>query len=442
MKMSARRTRFLLELPEPPLFPAESLHWVNSPKQLISAAAANHTEWFAANAHASGGTEHETNGVTWTLSEQEMTVAFPRLDKANASTTLDEILSECFRAKPHQASCWSLSPTQPRDLGARLAARGFEWGWRPHWMARELDDVEADFPLPDGLHLAVDTVGDWDVGDLPYYRRDNAPLWQKLMHTYPNRFCHIGAWLNRKIVGHSAVFLTTGAQSVAGIYNVGVIPSARKQNIGKAVSLAACQWAHRMGCRYATLNSAADGLYERLGFVSLGYGQTWWMHAPAIQAGMPTPAQIAFAEAVGRGDIAALDALPAASLPDDLDAPLPNGMTPMMLAVSAKKPSAAEWLAAHGTTLGVLHAWDLGWKARARQMLKDTPELANRRSGNWQTTALHEAVSRNDLALARLLLTANPDLTLQDSQFHSTPLGWARHFQNAPMIALLEKDEG
>ena len=105
----------------------------------------------------------------------------------------------------------------------------------------------------------------------------------------------------------------------------------------------------------------------------------------------------------------ALDALPPHALPANLDAPLPNGMTPMALAVQARKPAAAEWLAAHGATLDILHAWDLGWKARARRLSVDFPELVNRRTGIWQITPLHEAAARGDMTLVRLLLKAGAD---------------------------------
>ena len=39
--------------------------------------------------------------------------------------------------------------------------------------------------------------------------------------------------------------------------------------------------------------------------------------------------------------------------------------------------------------------------------------------------------------LAQLLLDRGASTALEDSRFHSTPLGWARHYHNQRMIDLL-----
>lgn len=416
-----------------------------STEQLIRATAANHTVWMNESALASGGEVCRENGVLWACTpgpDGGADIPFPQMPSAAAGEMLEAILAECRRQGVGSVGCWAVTPTRPRDLGARLMARGFEWGWQPHWMARNLDALPADISLPDGLRIAVDDEADWDVDDLPYYRRraeEGVPLSQAAAHrlTLPR---HFGAWLDGKIAGHCFLQLTTGRRGVAGIYSMGVVPSARRKGIGRALTLAACRFAQALGCRWATLNSAADDFYESIGFLSLGWGQTWWMHAPILAAPLPMPAQVAFVEAVGRGDIKALNPLAAqGDLPSDLDAPLPNGMTAIEIAIQPGKTASVEWLAAHGATLEIIHAWDLGWKGRVPSMLAECPALANRRLGAWQITPLHEAVSRNDLELARLLLTARPDLTIEDSEFHSTALGWANHFGHKEMTALLEQ---
>ncbi len=432
----------LVALPAPPSSRHRFLAPDATSAQLIQAAAANHTAWFTTNALALGGDVCHENDATWICTPGEAIIAFPQIPSAAACATLDKIVADCRQRKPGQVSCWSLTPTRPRDLGARLAARGFEWGWKPHWMGLNLNHLRSDFPVPDNLHIAVDDEADWEVDDLPYYSRNETATLRALARAHPRRTWHFGAWQDGKIVGHSILYLTTGCRhGVAGIYSVGVVPTARKQGIGRAVTAAACQFARALGCHYALLN-AATNIYSRLGFVSLGYGQTWWMHAPTLAAPPPTPSQVAFVEAVGRGDIKTLSALEKQNLlPKDRDAPLPNGMTPMSLAVQAGKPASAEWLAAHGATLEIIQAWDVSGKERAARLLTEFPELVNRRSGNWQITPLHEAAARGDMELARLLLTARPDPTIMDTEFHSTPLGWARHFQRTEITALLEQYE-
>jgi hypothetical protein len=55
----------------------------------------------------------------------------------------------------------------------------------------------------------------------------------------------------------------------------------------------------------------------------------------------------------------------------------------------------------------------------------------------WES-ALHEAAGNGDTELARLLLDLGADPNLEDNRFHSTPLGWARHFNQQATITLFE----
>ncbi|HVK02226.1 MAG TPA: GNAT family N-acetyltransferase [Armatimonadaceae bacterium] len=416
-----------------------------TPEELIEAAALNHVDWFTAEATVAGGQVRCDDGLTFIHSPAanpdaagEAILAFPRMSATTADAAIDQAVSEARQLGVRQVACWSLLPAEPTDLGARLVARGFQWGWQPHWMALDLSrERPADFPLPDGWRIALDDESDWDAEGLPYYDRANAARLRAHARRRPRRTYHFGARLGDILVGHSLLHVSTGPLGVAGLYAVGVVPDARNKGVGRAVSLAACQFARALGCRYVLLN-AATHIYERLGFASLGYGQTWWMHRPALEAPPPSPALVAFTEAVGRGDTGALGALPQNALPADLDAALPCGMTPLEVAARLGQPRAAEWLLGLGASCDVIPLCDLGWRDRVPSALAARPDLASRRRGEWGLTPLHEAAARGDVELARWLLAAAPDLSIEDAQFHSTALGWARHLGREEIVRLIE----
>lgn len=441
----AIHTAPLLSLPYSPNVPLPQLTRDATPEELVEAAAANHISWFSDNARVVGGEVWQEGGLTFIYSpasdpgaKGEVILAFPRLDADTAGTIIEAAVNDARRREVRQVGCWSILPTEPTDFAARMVARGFQWGWQPHWMALDLEKVPpADFPLPANMHIALDDESDWEVEGLPHYNRADAARLQAHAQQSPRRTYHFGAWQDGKIVGHSLLHLSAGPLAVAGLYSVGVLPEARNQGVGRAISLAACQYAHALGCRYVLLN-AATHIYSRLGFVSLGNGQTWFMFPPVLNAVSPTPEIIAFTEAVGRGDTAGLEALPPHTLPADLDAKLLCKMTPLEVAACLKQPRTAQWLLDAGATPEVIPLCDLGWRDRIPALLASRPDLANHRVGEWSQTPLHEAAARNDVELARLLLTANPDLMVEDTQFHGTPLGWARHMRREEIVRLIE----
>lgn len=87
-------------------------------------------------------------------------------------------------------------------------------------------------------------------------------------------------------------------------------------------------------------------------------------------------------------------------------------------------------------------AWPAGTSARLKLLVElgfdvnargrtDVPSDQPRR------TALHHAAESGDLAPARTLLRLGADPDIRDQRFGSTPLGWARHFGQKPLIQLL-----
>ena len=412
-----------------------------TPLQLQQAAAHNHSELFALNAIAQSGEVITTNGLTYTFipgHKNNGMVAFPALTSEDAGKQLDEMMN-WYRA--HAAvgvGCWSLSPSQPADLGARLLARGFQPGWQPCWMALDLDTIRTGYPKPATLQVQADNnTNISQVKDLPY-SGDNGAVSDALMKRYRDRAQRFVATMDGEIVGHSCVLLTTGPYGVAGLYNVGVIPEARNKGVGKAVVTAACLFAQQQGYKYAVLNGTGRRMYNQIGFEWVGDGLTWWLMANRYITNPPPAALIALTEAVCRGEISSINSMSQQFTTVQLNTPTANRMTLMQLATHCRQPAAAEALAALGAQLAVLDAWDLGWKERAAALLAVEPEQANRRYGEHNATLLHIAAERNDLALAQLALTAHPDLTIKDSTWNAPALGWAHHLQRPDIVTLIK----
>ena len=406
-----------------------------SASELEQAAAYNHTELFCLDALASNGEVEKRDGILWTYRDPDKgsMIAFPSLPEDRAGAQLDEIIEYYLQYPPNGAGCWSLDPTQPHDLGLMLLARGFQLGWKPCWMALDLEKIKSGYPAPVGLELTPDnTAAILDVKSLPYSDMDILTF-QK----YPERMQHFVARLDGKIVGHSSVLLTTGMYGAAGIYHVGVLPFMRNRGIGKAVVLAACMYAKNLGYRYAVLNATGLRMYEQLGFKKISDGFTWWLNIQKFLAQPPTKNEIFLAEAIGRGDVLSAEQALKHFNNGHLHAPMTNGMTLMQLAGYFKQQVSAEWLINHDWSMSVLDAWDLGWKDHAASLLAQDHNSVNRQYGELQTTILHIAAERNDFELANLALKFSPDLTIKDKMYHSTPLGWANFFHRKEIIQLI-----
>jgi GNAT superfamily N-acetyltransferase len=410
-----------------------------SPRELQQAAALNHSVLFRQEALTLGGSVITREGLQWTSGSPSCTsmIAFPELLLGQEGRRLDELMDFYLRHPPKGAGCWSLDPPQPSDLGVRLLARGFQPGWRPRWMALDLERLQTDHPFPKGLTISIDNNSSLEgVQQLPYAQVIIPSL---SLAEIPRQWTRFVARMQGKVVAHSVVFLTTGNFGAAGIYHVGVVPRARHLGIGKAVTVAACLHAREKGYRYSVLNSTDAGrrTYEQLGFATVGEGWTWWLMTERLLSRPPSPEEVRLAEAIGRGDLETLYGLhPCFALPG-FDRRMTNGMTLMELAVHCRQPATAEWLVNSGAGYTVLDAWDLGWKDRARERLRDDPKTVNQLYGEWDKTLLHVAAERNDEELTRLALSAAPDLRLRDKAYRATSLDWAKYYGHSSIADMI-----
>jgi len=244
---------------------------------LVRAAAANQTEWMARTAEAAGGIVRTEPGVTWTVSTAEAVLAFPELSRERLGGLLPQFLSAARRGEARDASCWSLLPTEPEELGPELEAVGFREGWQASWMAAEIVPRRPE-PPPEGVQIGI-APATWKATNLPYDGTGIAEVRSRLATVQPRRVWHVGAWFDGRPVGHALLNVSGGRLGMGGIYDMGVAKGERRRGIGRALTLALLDLASTQGCAFATLNATPEGelLYRTLGFRSVGVAQTWWL---------------------------------------------------------------------------------------------------------------------------------------------------------------------
>lgn len=172
---------------------------------------------------------------------------------------LDGAVALAREAGVREAGCWALEPDD--ELGARLTALGFQDGWQPHWMGidpRELREEPA--------HAVAESSE--CSRELPYGSDAHANAGGDVHHFVAHE--------DATLVGHTV--LNIDGES-AGLYDMGVLPDARRRGYGRALTIAALARARDLGCASVTLNATAEGelLYRSVGFRSLGLGMTWWL---------------------------------------------------------------------------------------------------------------------------------------------------------------------
>lgn len=376
------------------------------PTDLVAAGVANHKSMFAAESLSTGGVaEEHFDGIFTHGDRQDALVGFPRVPPESEGAFADEVLAtvQTHQDVP-QVGWWLFEESHTASLGPKLLARGFSWGWRPNWMALDVNKLNEN-------HRS-------DVEIVPSPRGFAAVRQGREIGTVT---CHVDP------------------ANVGGIYAMEVDEEHRRQGVGTALTVAATQALREHGCRHVVLNATSIGepVYKRAGFDRLGeLGQTWWMPGERIRAAPPTVAEVKFTEAIGSGDISAAEG----TMPGSLDTPLACEETPLAVAVITKQVAAARWLIEHGATLDVVSGWRLGWRDEVRTALERQPELANRRAGPMQLTPLHQAVADNDVGLARAVLAAQPDLGIVEPSFDATALGWAEHLDRPEIEQLIRRE--
>ncbi|GAB4216900.1 MAG: GNAT family N-acetyltransferase [Roseiflexaceae bacterium] len=197
-----------------------------------------------------------------------------RLEPDQVGETIGTV-RDAFAAQALPFLWWCGPSDRPAGLGAQLVAQGFHGDSPLPMMAIDLETLGEEGPLPPGTTIGlVDdeaTLRAWcdiisvSFGFPPEVHDDFFALETSLgIGEVPGQYRYV-ARQNGVPVACSTLLLAAG---VAGIYTVAVEPSARRQGLGAAITLAPLYDARRQGYRIGTLQATAMGqpVYRRIGF--------------------------------------------------------------------------------------------------------------------------------------------------------------------------------
>ncbi|GAB4526851.1 MAG: hypothetical protein Kow0063_01520 [Anaerolineae bacterium] len=171
---------------------------------------------------------------------------------------------------------WHIGPgTRPVNLGEHLVAHGLRYVDDEPGMAIDLLALDDDPRLPARLQIELvrdeETLNQWcqTIAQAFDFAEGVANALARIEASlkpgqYPARRLYLGR-LARQPVAVALLFLGAG---VAGLYGVGTIPGARRQGIGRAMTLVPLLEARARGYRIGTLHASpmGQGIYRRLGF--------------------------------------------------------------------------------------------------------------------------------------------------------------------------------
>jgi GNAT superfamily N-acetyltransferase len=195
------------------------------------------------------GSTFEAGGVTCVRRGEEVLIPFP--DALPGAEIRD--------LGAARVGCWAAEASP--ELDAHLRALGFEPGWQPHWM-----EAPAEASDPDPRVSEPSEVPEYD---------DHGQALLALTRQRPQKSYLFVAREDGRFAGHAWLHVAAG---VGGLFDVFVVESLRRRGIGSALARAASSKATGLGLDSVTLNAENGPFWTAVGFRSLGFGQTWWLH--------------------------------------------------------------------------------------------------------------------------------------------------------------------
>ena len=238
----------------------------------------NGAEFLVALGRAAGAEERDDRLVRWVIGNSPIDYHNCVVDADLTEEEADgEIEASLELMRSHQVpGSWHVGPSmRPSDLGARLIARGFEYGGDDIGMAVDLSELPeqvlapADFAVERvrdeaGLAAWVETLGS-GFGKGPVEAEWVGEMYRRLGLGDEGPWRHYVGLSDSDPVATSTSFFGAG---VAGIYFVCTVERARRRGIGAGITLVALREARDLGYSVGVLGSSKMGrpVYRRLGF--------------------------------------------------------------------------------------------------------------------------------------------------------------------------------
>ena len=219
----------------------------------------------------------DTPELLWTLTNIPFplfnSVSRAKLAPESVDDAIDAAISRC-KTNNVPMMWWTGPATQPADLGEKLIDRGFHQSNSPG-MAADLNVLPENPEYPEDLVIKlVDNDEDLEswcrvmceaFGMPDFVGTALFDLYQSMGYESQLPLSNYLGFINNEAVAVSSLLLGAG---VAGIYNVATIESARRKEIGAAMTIKPLLDARSQGYRVGILHSSEMGfkMYSSLGF--------------------------------------------------------------------------------------------------------------------------------------------------------------------------------
>jgi ribosomal protein S18 acetylase RimI-like enzyme len=247
--------------------------------ELISATEANYSAYFEGFASLPQCEFHRDPEITWFISNGPPgdTVLHTQVSSERIVEKIDEVL-HLLKSRAEDG-WWQVLPScQPANLASQLQAKGLIKTESRPAMTADIEMLEDEAAIPMGLLIErvrdVGMLQDWFSASIAGFEAS-----EEVEHIYFDAYAALGfaldapfhhyvGYLNGKPVTSSTLLLAAG---LAGIYDVSTEPAARRQGLGRAITMAALMEARSRGYRFAVLQSSDEGynLYRDIGFSEL-----------------------------------------------------------------------------------------------------------------------------------------------------------------------------